>query len=65
MSSLMKKSNPFRPKTTFESFMSIVGNRKQLSVVYKILVKNVNMVEKAKLQWENELGTMWTEIEKK
>lgn len=50
---LMKNSNPFRLKRVFESCFSAVVNRKQLSSVYKILVKNVNVPEKVKFQWEN------------
>lgn len=59
----MKISNPFRPKTAFESCLSVEGNKKQLSALYKILMKTRYIPEKVKFQWEKELGVEWSENE--
>lgn len=43
MSALMRKINVFKPLTAFELVLKSVGEPKLLSIVYKVLLLNVEL----------------------
>lgn len=61
MSALTKRENVFRPNTAFEELLLSGERTKLVSKLYKILFSHVESIERAKLQWEKDLGISWTE----
>lgn len=55
----MELSNVFRPLTPFELLM-VSGNR-----LYNILLSTVVILDRAKLNWERDLGMAFTEVHRK
>lgn len=57
----MRHCNIFRPLTAFELLLTSNNGKKLLFKVYNILLMDLSITNKAKLNWERGLGMVFSE----